>query len=214
MDIFPNFCICEIQAWSKDFPAQCCRGRTRRSLSARGPSACKFLCSWRTQWSGRAPGRRSEDVATQNLFWFLLGMEWMYSRGLVRILGRKKTSREVPLRFSKDAIANMNSFWPTCTSEFQGQELCSRLKNLHASGLFCDNTPPLTSTSQIYCGPRFCKCISSSSLTQPPTRAFSWAQWVIRFPLGKQKTENIPSYPQYQHLFPTFTWSLKDCLVF
>lgn len=51
--------------------------------------------------------------------------------------------------------------------------------------------PPLTSTSQLYCGPRFCKN-GYHQVHSLFTGAFSWAIMGDRFPLGKeQKTRTF-----------------------
>ena len=83
----------------------------------------------------------------------------------------------------------------------QSQEPCSGLRNVHASGLFCDSTNP-SSTSQMCCGHRtqvlqkhMSQTNIQSALTHPCTDTFSWAQWVISPPwvnAGGQKAHLLP----------------------
>ena len=110
---------------------------------------------------------------------------------LVQNTGWDRSGQKCPGRFSVRCCNKPKwSRWPIRVSVFQGQESSSGLNNFHDSGLFCNSTPP-SSTSQPYCGHRTLilqKCSSQTIIHKVPSlmhRGFLMAQWEISNLWGK-----------------------------
>lgn len=102
----------------------------------------------------RTPGRRSEDVASQNLFWVLKGQNKGGYWSLVQNAGSEKYTCLAKMSIRENTGW---TFWPTNIPLFQSQETWSGLKNFHASHSF-HNSITCPSTSQLYCGNRTLIC--------------------------------------------------------